>query len=302
MKNNLNILFSFFLFFILLFSITSCSDGVQKKSVSPTGDETTITEAPLPKGKQVIDDDNVEIKPATDQTVALGKDGQPNTHGDLSAVPVEDRAGFLKKKFKHLLVFHADDTMEVNAPRLATLILSKDGSIEKIKEEVLEESDARDNKIKTDTSMDFGSKMKARLIAFGSSSTENSFSIEPLGDDIQSFSSDRKKIIWQWKITPLKPGEQELKLSVQIIEKDGETVSLPARNIPVVIFSKPESFFSKASDFITRRYEFLITAIMIPIIIAWFTTRIKNKMPQYQQPKQPAETPPAQKSSGKRKK
>ena len=273
-------------FFVLIFSclsLLSCHSSDSNNTVSPTDDQAFIKESPLPKGRQVIDDDvPVIANTQTDQT-ALGKDGDgANTHGDLSVMPVADRTAFLKKKFKNLLIFHADDTMQVNTPKLATLILSKDETVEKMKLEVLDESNAKDQGIKTDTTMDFGSKMKARLIAFGSNSNENSFAIESLGDEIQSFGTDRNKILWQWKVTPLKPGQQELKLSVQIIEKDGEAVSLPARNIPVIIFAKPESFLSSVGDFISRKYEFLITAIMIPIIIAFVTTRIKNKNAQNQ--------------------
>ncbi|MEO5942149.1 MAG: hypothetical protein ABIP30_06195 [Ferruginibacter sp.] len=287
MNNYRNPFPTFFVLILSCFSLLSCHSSDSNTTVSPADDQAFIKESPLPKGRQVIDDNAPVYNNRQTDQAALGKDGDgANTHGDLSVMPVADRTAFLKKKFKNLLVFHADDTMQVNTPKLATLILSKDQTVEKMKLEVLDESNAKDQGIKTDTTMDFGSKMKAKLIAFGSNSNENSFTIEALGDDIQSFSTDRKKILWQWKVTPLKPGQQELKLSVQIIEKDGEAVSLPARNIPVIIFAKPESFLSSVGDFISRKYEFLITAIMIPIIIAFFTTRMRNKSPQNQQSQQ----------------
>jgi hypothetical protein len=167
--------------------------------------------------------------------------------------------------------------MEVRKPKLATLVLGNNENIDKVRFEVLEEADAEKGRILADTAFDLGSKMKARLISFGSSKTDNSFEIEPLGDEVQTFKKDRKRILWQWKITPLKPGEQTLKLSVQIIEKDGEVVSLPARNIPVVIFAKPEKFFTRVGNFISNKYEWILTAIFLPILLAWFTTKIKNK-------------------------
>jgi hypothetical protein len=160
-------------------------------------------------------------------------------------------------------------------------VLAKDASEEKLKMEVLEESDAKSDKVKTDTTIDLGSKMKARLIPFSSSKTD--FEIEALGDDEQSFKADRKKIIWQWKITPLKAGEHELKLSIQIIEKDGEAVSLPARNIPVVIFAKPESFMSKVGNFFSTKYEWIITAVMVPLIIGFVNLRMRNKSHRHSQ-------------------
>jgi hypothetical protein len=239
-----------------------------------------ITEATLPPGKQVIDD--IPLLPVnnTPPVIALGNKNNPGNSTKISPAKDNlDKAGYFSKTFKNLLVFHADDTMEVNKPKLATLILGRNESIDKLKLEVLDESDSNNDHIKSDTGMEFGSKMKARLVPFGGSRLDNSFEIEELGDDIQSFKAERKKILWQWKITPLKPGKHELKLSIQVIEKDGEATSLPARNIPVLIFAKPETFLSKAGDFISRKYEFLITAIMIPVLIAWFTTHLRNKAP-----------------------
>lgn len=306
MNNYRNAFPAFFVLIISCFILLSCHSADSNTDVIPADDQAVIKESPLPKGRQVIeDDDPIKTNTQTNQPVLGKDDGRVNTHGDLSVIPIADRPAFLKKKFKNLLFFYADDSMQVNTPKLATLILSKDGTVEKMKLEVLDESNAKDEGIKTDTSMDFGSKMKARLIAFGSGSNENSFTIESLGDEIQSFDADRDKILWQWKVTPLKPGQQELKLSIQVMVKDGEAVSLPARNIQVIIYAKPESFLSSVSDFISRKYEFLITAIMIPIIIAFFTTRMKNKLPQTpQSQQQPGNQQPPQerKASSKKRK
>ncbi len=265
----------------VFFSCNEGSDAIPDKSTSDI-----MEESELPRGRPVLEDARPTSLPGN-AGGAYGNNGQERN----KTVHVEDLPEeVLRKKFQRLLMFHADDTMEVNMPRLATLILSKDATIQKLQVEVLDESEATDKGIKLDTLMEFGNKMKARLISFGDSRLDNSFNIEPLGDDEQSFRGERKKILWQWKITPLKPGKQELKLSIQIIEKDGEAVSLPARNIPVVIYAKPESFISKAGTFFEKYWQFLITAIMIPIITAYVGSLIRMRNLRQNTPPQAAGT------------
>lgn len=262
--------------FLLYNNSTTDSRPVEVKPI----EDTQITEVKLPKGKQIIEEDmNVAYRPGN--VSALGGNNPNNEKNNGTTNNAEEsRSDWLKKKYKNLLVFHVDDSMEVNKYKLAVLILARDESVEKMKIEVLEESNARDEKLKTDTTMDFGSKMRARLIPFEDS---DNFEIEPLGDDEQSFRADRKKIIWQWKVKPMKEGKYELKLSVQIIEKDGEKVSLPAKNIPIVIVAKKETTMTKVKDFFSTKYEWIITAILLPVFIAWFTTtRRKRQMNKLQ--------------------
>lgn len=275
------VFYSFFLLMPLI--INSCSQDNSGKTTTANNDE-VLKEFELPKGRPALEDAASSITPLNTGPVAYGYDShEKNESKKIDELPEET----LRKKFQNLLMFHADDTMEVNMPKLATLILSKDESINKLKVEVLEESDAKDEKIKLDTTMEFGTKMKARLISFGDNRLDNTFNIEPLGENTQSFVGKRKKIIWQWKITPLKPGRQELKLSIQVIEKDGESISLPARNIPVVIYAKPESFLSSTGAFFEKYWQFLITAIMIPIITAWVSSLIRQRGAQPKAPYAP---------------
>lgn len=262
----------------MLTSFQSCSNKTESSSTQTTPlAENEITEATLPKGKLVIEEVPKHVEKPIVITPISGNNPKNSETNSSTTKTAETRGETLQKKYRSLLVFHADDTMEVNRPKLAVLVLAKNESVEKLKMEVLDEANARDEKIKTDTTMDFGSKMKARLIAFGGSKVDSDFEIEPLGDDEQSFKTDRKKILWQWKITPLKAGQHELKLTIQIIEKDGEAVSLPARNIPVVIFAKEEGFMSKVGNFFATKYEWIITAVMIPLVIAVVNNRMRGK-------------------------
>ena len=276
MKSISPIFFSLVLFAI---SLTGCNNDTATSDKPPSNN---LNEAELPKGKQVIED-NVSPVVNNNTTVPLGGNTAKNNTTTTDRPVQETQADKLKKRFKNLLVFHLDDTMTVDKPKLATLILSKDETFGNIKLQVLDASDATDEKVIDDATMDFGNKMRAKLVPFGGNKIDNNFEIEALGDDMQSFKNDRKKIIWQWKVTPLKSGQQELKLSIQIIEKDGEAVSLPAKNIPVIIFAKNENFFSRAGDFFEKKYEWII-GIMVAIITAWIGGRARSR--NYKQPPQ----------------
>ena len=260
-----------FLFFLL----AGCG---QTDTPAVNSASTAITETSLPKGKYVLEDD---VKNNTVQTTALG-DVKNN---DTVAAENNNSAGTaaanqLKHRFKNLLIFHANDTMKINKSYLATLILGKDQVLEELKTEVLEGDGANAENIKQDTSFDIGSKMKARLIDM-SGAENKGFTIELIGGEeaaVQSITAKRKKTIWQWKLTPQTPGLQELKLSINVIEKDGEVVNLPARNIPVMIFAEPEGFFSSVGSFFkNENTKWLLSAILIPVFLGWYTTKRKNK-------------------------
>ena len=259
-------------------NICSCTTNDAVKEEKTNGSITAMESGNYPPGKMIFDD-SYTATPLSDNPNQgyANKDGAPDKPSN-SPVNITDE-NLLKRKFKNLLVFHADDTMQIKKSYLTTLIMAKNNVLNDVKTEVLESSAASDDKIYLDTTFDAGTKMKARLIDMNGS-TEKGFEIEMLGGEesqVQGFNQKRDKIYWQWKITPLKAGIQELKLIVNVIEKDGETVNLPTRSIPVVIFAEKRSFLSAAGDYWQRNYQWLLSAIAIPIIIAIVTTKLKNK-------------------------
>ncbi|MBS1655152.1 MAG: hypothetical protein JSU05_09925, partial [Bacteroidetes bacterium] len=265
-----------FLFFI--FSCNSSSDQpIPSKPMSVTDIENM--ESQLPPGKQVLDDVKMPVENASEDNTMLGEEGSTaGTSFPNRISPQLLKEDQLSRRYKNLLVFHVDDTMEVNQPRLATLILSKDQVLQQIEEEVLDASNASDKRMTVDTTIEVGSSMRASLVDFGNGA-DRCFSIESMNGDAteQTLTDKRKKLFWQWKVIPLKPGKQQLKLSVQIKDPDGGSFFMPVRDISVVIYAKPESFLSKAGDFFGKNFQWMISAIMIPIIIAWFTTRMRNQ-------------------------
>lgn len=260
---------------LLFMLLAGCNQTNTPAENSVPGD---VTETALPKGKYVLEED---VKNNATQATALGD--VKNNGADASPsndATKTDAVSMLKHRFKNLLIFHASDTMKINKSYLATLILGKDQVLEELKTEVLEADGATTDDIKQDTSFETGSKMKARLIDMSGGGNKG-FVIELIGGEesaVQSITAKRKKTIWQWKLTPQTPGLQELRLSINVIEKDGEVVNLPARNIPVVIFAEPESFLSNVGSFFkNENTKWLLSAIFIPIFLSWYNTKRKNK-------------------------
>jgi hypothetical protein len=269
-----NSIMKYLVFFISIFSFAGCTQN-NTPAIGDNAQE--ITETILPKGKYVLDDD---VKASTTNPAALNGINNSGAAADSKTDTPADEVKNLKRRFKNLLVFHANDTMKINKSYLATLILGKDQVLGDLKAEVTEQSNASAEDIKQDTTLEIGTKMRARLIDMSGAGNKG-FSIELIGGEeaaTQSINAKRKKIIWQWKLTPQTPGLQELKLSINVIEKDGQTVNLPARNIPVVIFAAEEGMLSSVGSFFKNdNTKWILSAILIPIFIAWFSTRMKNK-------------------------
>ena len=181
----------------------------------------------------------------------------------------------LVKKYSSLLVFHADDTMQVNKTYIASLALARNSALGPVKIKVLEISDATDDNVIVDTTIELGKKMKAKLMDL-SPRNEKSFLIEQIGSEEQNL-NNTKESIWQWNIEPLKAGQHKLKLSIQVILSDDDRVNLPTKDIPVLIFAEKISFGAKIQNFFSKYWQWIITGICLPIFIAWLTNRIKKK-------------------------
>jgi len=272
----------FFCFFCISILFYGCSSNNEAKI--PASNLVNFEETPLPKGKFILQDDNIRSGIIGDTSPGSMNNYNGNNQDSSGISTVHNKevsklpANMLKKKFKDLLCFHADDTMLIDKAYIATLVLGKNQKFEVVQRDALESSNATDDKIVFDTSMEIGSKMQARLIDM-SSSSDRGFDIELIGgqgSETQSLNAKRSKVYWQWKLTPLTPGLKELKLSINIVEKDGEVVNIPARNIPVVIYGK-EGFMYKTGQFFKNEGKWIITAILIPIFIAIVTNRLKNR-------------------------
>ncbi|MEJ0106793.1 MAG: hypothetical protein WDO19_31470 [Bacteroidota bacterium] len=180
------------------------------------------------------------------------------------------------------LVFHINDSMQTGKGYKATLALGKNLSLEDLKEEVRESVNSNTGKLYTDTTLKVAAEMRARLKELNPAASK-SFEITPLGEDseIQEINEETSnKAFWQWNLVPLKEGRHELELVIEIVLNKKRNIFLPSRTIPVTIYSTPESFGTKFSSFMDKNWQWMVTAVLIPIFIAWLTTRIRQRQQQ----------------------
>jgi hypothetical protein len=248
------------------------------KTVTTVAADGSVTEMPLPTGKFIIDDETAAATATADPGTVNGykNQGAKNQAGNIESSNPDAQ---MRRRYKNLLVFHADDTMKINKPYIATLILGKDQVFGELKEEVLNASDSKNETYKFDTTLEIGTAMKAKLKDF-SGSVEKGFDIDFMGDEgmEQRITDKRKKLMWQWKLTPLTSGEQKLSLSITITEKNGEKVNLPIRSIPIVIYA--ESTGNQIMGFLQKNYQWLLATLLLPLFLGWYNARLRHKFDQ----------------------
>ena len=211
--------------------------------------------------------ENFEVNPTSDYN-------DPYWDNPVAGADPENKAN-LVKKFNSLLVFHAADTMEGKKVYTATLALARNAALGPIKIRVLEQSGAPDDRVLVDSTIELGKRVRAGLRDL-SPRDDKSFQIDPLGVDEQNLSKT-KESYWQWSIEPLKEGPHKLILSVQVILSDDDKINLPARNIPIMIFSKKVAFFTKVGNFFDKYWQWIITAILVPVVIALLNNSLKQR-------------------------
>ena len=221
------------------------------------------------------------MKPAPDETAIdshpsdSGGSRDPGLIEQSEGNGKEERKAQLVKKYNSLLVFHADDTMQVNKTYLATLALARNAALEPVKIKVLEISDATDDHVIVDSTIELGKRVKANLLDL-SPKKDKSFEITQIGEDEQNLSKT-KESIWQWNIEPLKAGQHKLKLSIQVIESDDNKFNLPTKDISVTIFAQKVTVGTKIANFFSNYWQWVITGILLPILIAFLTNWIKKR-------------------------
>ncbi len=215
---------------------------------------------------------------ATDISVQVDSNAiMPEDTSRLSGAKASDV--IIADKVKNAMIFHIDDTMQIGSGYKVTLALGKDLSIGDLKAEVQMSTNAKAEDLRTDTTLKVAAEMRARLKDL-SPAGEKSFDITSLSEsgDIQEINEETdNKAFWQWNVIPLKEGKHRLELVVDIVLDKKRSIFLPSRTMDVMIYSKSESIGAKFSAFFEKYWQWMITAIIIPIIIAWLTTRIRQR-------------------------
>lgn len=205
-------------------------------------------------------------------TVNTTKNNNSNT---LEAPPKPDF-----QKVKNLLEFHIRDTMKVDSTYKAILAMAKDISSTELYVKIERDVDRDAKKMVMDTTQEIKTKMRAKL-EDNTSSADPSFSIKLLGgeSEVRSFDTAKNKMIWQWNVTPLKAGVHDLVLSVTEVDTNEKIVGSPETKtytIQIVSEKKGKNFFQKIGHFIGNYWQFLIGAILIPLLVVYLSRRNKK--------------------------
>jgi hypothetical protein len=164
--------------------------------------------------------------------------------------------------------------MVVNKAYKATLALGKNETLKVLKTEAVASTEIDKGKFYVDSTLKVASKMKATLRDINREAQKN-FEIQLMGDAEQEIDSVYNKAFWEWSIVPLKSGQHTLELIVEIVKEGNKKRFLPSKTIPIIIFSKPLT--DNVSSFFAKNWQWMISAVMIPLLIAWLNLRNRNK-------------------------
>lgn len=181
----------------------------------------------------------------------------------------------------NLLEFHTRDTMTKDSTYVATLYIGKNTTSAEMKlkvDDILEPGGVV--KVR-DTTQEITMHMRATLEDKAPKADPNFF-IELLGGEsnMRTYDEKKNKMVWQWNVTPRKEGNHQLILSISHVSEDGKQLGSPeTRRHSIIIFSskKDKGLVSKLSQFLANYWQWLVGVIGLPIFIAWFTTRRKER-------------------------
>jgi hypothetical protein len=181
----------------------------------------------------------------------------------------------------NLLEFHTRDTMRKDSTYVATLYVGKNTTSAEMKlkvDDILEPGGVV--KVR-DTTQEITMHMKATLEDKAPKADPNFF-IELLGGEsnMRTYDEKKNKMVWQWNVTPRKEGNHQLLLSISHVNEEGKELGSPeTRRHSIIIFSsqKEKGFFSKVGQFFANYWQWFLGAILLPIFIAWFTTRRREQ-------------------------
>ena len=218
----------------------------------------------------------------------------PEDTSTLSGIKTSDVV--ISETVRNALIFHIDDTMRIGTGYKATLALGKDQVLEDLEKEMQEATDAQMSDLKVDTSLRVEAEMRARLKDL-SPASDRSFDISALSEDgdVQEINEETgNRAFWQWNVVPLKKGKHKLQLVVEVVLNKKRAIYLPSKTMEVIIDAKAESYGAMFGSFMEKYWQWFITAIIIPLIIAWVTTRIRQRQ-QAGQSAPPKQEPPKKK-------
>jgi hypothetical protein len=260
------IFFNLAIFFLLFLTQFSCSQG-NNDSIRENQEST------------------INIKDDTIQDIKKDEVADEEVPEPAPEVPVQENTSMTQffMQVKNLLIFHTKDTMKLDSTYSATLALGKNISLDELADKIKKVLEPG-GKIKiTDTTLEIGLQMSATLEDKASEKDPN-FSIRPVGSasNIRVYDAKKNKMVWQWNVTPLKEGQHQLSLSISLVDKNGIASNPETQWYSITIYSekKKGSPGNGFGSFLSKNWQWLISAIIIPVFLAWFTTRQRRKNEQ----------------------
>lgn len=235
-----------FIYLILLIFISSCSSGDMMKEEYGSLVDSTYYQDSSP----ILSESTVEYP--LEKEIKRGSIRKEFKKENL----IEKQSKYIGD-ITHLI----NDTMEYGKPYPVDLVISYKTPIDIISNEV--QSFRKNLNNLSTQKIIITPIMKAKLV----DPTKNSFKIIPITDSIQQVDmEDETYTMWQWKVVPIKGGNNELVLNVDMIVGDNKK-SLKIYND--IIFVKVKTI-DKLSGWIEKNWKYITYIIStIGIIIAW---------------------------------
>jgi hypothetical protein len=163
------------------------------------------------------------------------------------------------------VAFNAPRTMHLNDPVVIQLLLSGGQTIEQLQEELTALGEQEGEQIRASDAME------AQLTGAG-------FDIAPVTPAIQLVSNEAVTE-WKWEVQPTKTGERRLHLALSaLIDLDGKdrtyTVRTFERTLDVNV-----TFGERLETFASDNWQWLWTALLIPIVGLVLRWRQQRKLP-----------------------
>ena len=182
-----------------------------------------------------------------------GEDGSPSLDDVLEDLELVNVA------------FNAPRTMHLNDPVVIQLLLSGGQTIEQLQEELTALGEQEGDEIRASDAME------AQLTGAG-------FDIAPVTPAVQLVSNEAVTE-WKWEVEPTKTGQRRLHLTLSaLIDLDGKdrtyTVRTFERTLDVNV-----TFGERLETFVSDNWQWLWTALLIPIVGLGLRWRQQRKAP-----------------------
>ncbi|MDT8337193.1 MAG: hypothetical protein RQ856_05120 [Candidatus Izemoplasmatales bacterium] len=260
------------LYLLILISLIACTSNCSSthKMSEAYSDTTYIPPPPPPPPPppdpievEILEDDIQEfeeIREIISLPDAMARRESREPAGEIQPAIIYEDAGYGD------INYIMEDTMIVNKSTIINMTISESIDREEIIEEI--ESFTEENTITN--VIRIAPVMRAKLV--DPSGGEN-FTIVPITSEEQLIEND-EFTKWEWDVTPLKEGNNKLKLTVDIIIED-RTKNIEVYEDFIYVYSD-KTWWDNFVDFMGENWQWFLSTLIIPLLI-WFYKIKKRK-------------------------